>query len=152
VGGDVATGRAAHNETDENMVSVDSRRFAYDKRPPARLRAVFVYNMPSGRLRRIQIAWRTCSRARNANGKRMHFLASNTLGLQTSLFDMSSFELPTRRSLAIVQMRSNENSLLLSESDEESTGAATAPPVPSVTINFRRTRLAHHRRGGAIAG
>jgi len=158
---DVASGRATHADTDGYMVpersmsprwSPDSRWIAYAKRLSTQLHAIFVYDTQSGRATQLTDGMADAvAPAWDANGKWLWFLASTNFGLQTGWLDMTSYERPTTRALYVALLRAGEQSPLLPESDEETgidttppratgttdaTGAAAAPRVPAVTIDF----------------
>jgi len=100
--------------------SPDSEWIAYTKRLSNGFSAVNVFSMTQkktylltdGLADVISPAW-------DKNGKYLWFLASTNLALRSQWIDMSNYERPVERSLYLTILRSDEESPLLPESDEE---------------------------------
>ncbi|MEI6739371.1 MAG: PDZ domain-containing protein [Gemmatimonadaceae bacterium] len=152
---DVASGTAKVADTDPYFMadrsivpvwSPDSRWIAYPKRLKSLFRAIFVYEMESGKVRQITdgLADATAP-AWDASGKYLWFLASTNFGLNSSLLDMSKYDRPETRALYLAVLGKTEASPLLPESDDESPRAvgdstrAAGAPSPSMGAGAVRT-------------
>ncbi|HET9012124.1 MAG TPA: PDZ domain-containing protein [Gemmatimonadaceae bacterium] len=133
---DVASGRATQVDTDPFMMpdrslnprfSPDGRWIAYSRRLPSMFRAIFVYDVESGRKQQLTdgLADAT-SPAWDASGKYLWFLASTNFGLNSGWLDMTSYDHPTTSALYLAVLKKGEPSPLLPESDEESAAVAAA--------------------------
>ncbi len=135
---EVASGKATRVDTDtydsplralDPTWSPDSNWLAYTKQLKNHLRAVFLYNLKTGKTHQITDGM---SDARHAvfdkNGKYLYFTASTDAGASSGWLDMSSFNRPVTRSVYFVVLSKNDKSPLLPESDEEK--AAESGDVP----------------------
>jgi tricorn protease len=131
---DVASGKATQVDTDPYMMpdrslnprfSPDGRWIAYSRRLPSMFRAIFVYDVESGRKAQLTdgLADAT-SPAWDASGKYLWFLASTNFGLNSGWLDMTSYDHPVTAGLYLAVLRKGEPSPLLPESDEEAAIAA----------------------------
>src|SRR5687767_5106619 len=103
------------------VFSPDSRYIAYPKHLPSLFRALFIYEVATGRARQVTDGLSdVVSPAWDANGKHLWFLASTDYGLNSSVLDMSAYERSTTRGLYLMVLSKAEPSPLLPESDEES--------------------------------
>ncbi|MHB0949035.1 MAG: S41 family peptidase [Gemmatimonadaceae bacterium] len=137
---DVASGRAQVVDTDpffkgERSIipawSPDSRWIAYPKHLPSLFRAIFLYDVQSGKATQATDGMADAtSPAWDASGKYLWFLASTDVGLNTGLLDMSSYDRPVTRGLYLAVLSRREPSPLLPESDEEAARAGRAPREP----------------------
>ncbi|GAA4417325.1 S41 family peptidase [Nibrella viscosa] len=110
--------------------SPDSKWIAYTKRLDNHLRAVFVYNLTTGKSAQITDGMSDAvSPAFSRDGKYLYFAASTNFGLNSGWLDMSSYERPIKRSLYVVMLRKGEPSPLAPESDEEKPGDEPADSV-----------------------
>ena len=126
----------------------DGKWLTYTKRLPNHLRAVFVYEVATGKSRQVtdgrsDAVWPVFS----ADGKYLYFAASTNYGLNTGWLDLTSFERPVRRSLYVAVLDRAAPSPFAPESDDEPAKPAvraaardtTKPAVeslPVVTIDF----------------
>ena len=160
---DVATGKSTRIDTDPFMQpdrsinpvwSPDSRWIAYAKRLPSYYRAIFAYDVQSGRSHQLTDGMSDATwPAWDASGKYLYFAASTDYGLRSGWLDMSSYDRPVTRGLYLAVLRKSDPSPLAPESDEEgearreggaqpaatpdSTRRPSGPaPVPTVTIDF----------------
>jgi tricorn protease len=133
---DVASGKATHIDTDPFMMpdrslnprfSPDGRWIAYSKRLPSMFRAIFVYDVESGRKSQLTdgLADAT-SPAWDASGKYLWFLASTNFGLNSGWLDMTSYDHPVTNAVYLAVLKKSEPSPLLPESDEEAAATAAA--------------------------
>jgi tricorn protease len=135
---DVASGKATHVDTDPYMMpdrsleprfSPDGRWIAYSRRLPSMFRAIFVYDVLSGRRQQLTdgLADATAP-AWDASGKYLWFLASTNFGPASGWLDMTSYDHPVTSALYLAVLKKGEPSPLLPESDEEKAMAAAAMP------------------------
>lgn len=135
---DVASGKSTLIDTDPYMMpdrslnprfSPDGRWIAYSRRLPTMFRAIFAYDVQSGRTHQLTdgLADAT-SPAWDASGKYLWFLASTNFGLNSGWLDMSSYDRPTTSALYLAVLKKGEPSPLLPESDEERAAAAAQMP------------------------
>ncbi len=133
---DVASGKSTLVDTDPFMMpdrslaprfSPDGRWIAYSRRLPSMFRAIFVYDVESGRKSQLTdgLADAT-SPAWDASGKYLWFLASTNFGLNSGWLDMGSYDRPITSALYLAVLKKGEPSPLLPESDEEAAVAAAA--------------------------
>jgi tricorn protease len=130
---DVASGTPKKVDTDLFMVpdrsinavwSPDSRWIAYSRRLNSLLRAIFVYDVQSGKATQFTDGLSDATwPAWDANGKYLYFLASTNFALNTGWLDMSSYERPVTRAVYLAVLKKDEPSPLLPESDEEAAEA-----------------------------
>ena len=154
---DVKSGTSAKIDTDENVDptrsfdvawSPDSKWLTYSKTLKSRLRAIFVYSTADKKVTQITDGLAdSISPAFDAGGKYLYFLASTDFGPKTSWLDMSSIDHPTRRSVYLVVLSSDEPSPFLPETGDEpqKIAANTEPAKPkpadvSVRIDFDKIR------------
>lgn len=156
---DVASGTAKKVDTDLFMVpdrsinavwSPDSRWIAYSRRLNSLLRAIFVYDVQSGKATQFTDGLSDATwPAWDASGKYLYFLASTNFALNTGWLDMSSYERPVTRAVYVAVLKKDEPSPILPESDEEGAAAArdtTARPAadstrPATQPNAARSRV-----------
>ena len=110
-----------HPERTLNPVwSPDSRWIAYTKRLTNQLRAVFLYNLTTGRSTQLTDGMSDAvSACFSRNGKHLYFAASTNYGYNAGWLDMTSIERPVKRSLYVVVLKKGEPSPLSPQSDEE---------------------------------
>jgi tricorn protease len=133
----VADGLIVHVDTDtydhpvrslNPMWSPDGAWLVYTKRLPSHLRAVFLYELASGRIHQVSDGMSDAiSACFSRDGKLLYFAASVNFGLNTGWLDMSSYERPVNRSLYVAVLQAADQSPLAPESDEE-------PPAPGQVI------------------
>jgi tricorn protease len=115
------TERFAHPNRSLNPVwSPDSKWVAYARLLDNQFKAIFVYQIESGK--KIQITdglADAISPVWDTNGEYLYFLASTNFGLNSGWLDMSSYERPTTRNLYLAVLNKSGKSPLLPESDEE---------------------------------
>ena len=150
---DVATGRATKLDADlfytpgrgfEVTWSPDSRWVAYTKSLDSHMRAVFVRSLAEAQSRQLTDALADAtSPSFDANGKYLYFLASTDYGPRSAWLEMSAVDRPSKRSLYLAVLNSNEPSPLLPETgDEPAAGSGPAPTqagrakTDSVKIDF----------------
>jgi tricorn protease len=138
---DVASGKQTVVDTDPYMMpdrslaprfSPDGRWIAYSRRLPSMFRAIFVYDVETGRKQQLTdgLADAT-SPAWDASGKYLWFLASTNFGPASGWLDMTSYDHPVTSALYMAVLKKGEPSPLLPESDEEkAAAAATMPGAP----------------------
>ena len=139
---DVASGTAkvvdadAFYHGDRTIIPVfspDSRYIAYPKHLPSLFRALFIYEVETGRARQVTDGLSdVVSPSWDANGKYLWFLASTDYGLNSSVLDMSAYERQTTRGLYVMVLSKSDPSPLLPESDDE-TGRRTRPATEDST-------------------
>ncbi|HET7296307.1 MAG TPA: PDZ domain-containing protein, partial [Gemmatimonadales bacterium] len=128
--------------------SPDGKWLTYTKRLPNHLRAVFLYELATGKSRQVtdgrsDAVWPAFS----ADGKYLYFAASTNFGLNTGWLDLTSFERPVRRSLYVAVLDGTAPSPFAPESDEEpakpapraaksDSAKATPDSLPVVKIDF----------------
>ena len=127
--------------------SPDGKWLAYVKRLQNHLRAVFVYELATGKSHQVtdgrsDAVWPVFS----LDGKYLYFTASTNYGLNTGWLDLTSFERPVRRSLYVAVLDRTAASPFAPESDEEPAKAAGKPApkdttkktdsLPTVKIDF----------------
>ena len=101
--------------------SPDSKWIAYTKRLDNQLRAVFLYELASGKAHQVTDGLSDASSACfSRDGKYLFFAATTNLGLNVGWADMSSYERPIRGSLYVVVLNKEDPSPFAPESDEES--------------------------------
>lgn len=136
---DVASGKATRVDVDtydspvralDPAWSPDSNWLAYTKQLKNHLRAVFLFNLKTGKSTQVTDGM---SDARHAvfdkNGKYLYFTASTDAGASSGWLDMSSYDRPVTRSVYLVVLSKDDKSPLLPESDEEK--IADESDVPS---------------------
>jgi tricorn protease len=153
---DVESGRATQVDTDPYMMpdrslaprfSPDGRWIAYSRRLPSMFRAIFVYDVQTGKRQQLTdgLADAT-SPAWDASGKYLWFLASTNFGPSSGWLDMTSYDHPVTSALYLAVLKKGEPSPLLPESDEEKAASAAAmpavPPVDSAAAVPPRSRTA----------
>ena len=131
---EVKSGTFARFDTDEAPApgrsfnaswSPDSKWIAYSKNLNSRLSAIFVYSLVDRKTRQITDGLADAiSPAFDAGGKYLYFLASTDFGPKTSWLDMSSIDHPTRRSIYLTVLSSEEPSPFLPATGDE-------PPRPA---------------------
>ncbi|MBK9715297.1 MAG: PD40 domain-containing protein [Kouleothrix sp.] len=100
--------------------SPDGQWLAYTKRLASHLRAVFLYELSSGRIHQVSDGMSDAiSACFSRDGKLLFFAASVNFGLNTGWLDMSSYERPVSRSIYVAVLRKTDPSPLAPESDEE---------------------------------
>jgi tricorn protease len=105
--------------------SPDGKWIAYTRRLPNHFRAVFLYELSSGKATEITNGRSDASSACfTLDGKHLCFLASTNYGLNVGWLDMSSYERPVRSSVYVVVLDKDAPSPLQPESDEEAVAAA----------------------------
>ncbi|MFC2157656.1 PDZ domain-containing protein [Acidobacteriota bacterium] len=116
------TDRFAHPERSMNPVwSPDSQWIAYSRRLDNQFRAIFVYNVASGKKHQLTDGMAdSISPVWDTSGKYIYFLASTNYGLNTGWLDMTSYDRPVTRALYIALLKKGEPSPFLPTSDEES--------------------------------
>ena len=131
---DVASGKSTLVDTDPFMIpdrslnprfSPDGRWLAYSRRLPSMFRAIFAYDVETGRKAQLTdgLADAT-SPAWDASGKYLWFLGSTNFGLNSGWLDMTSYDRPATSALYLAVLKKGEPSPLLPESDEEAAVAA----------------------------
>jgi tricorn protease len=136
---DVASGKATLVDTDPYMMpdrslaprfSPDGRWIAYSRRLPSMFRAIFVYDVQTGKKQQLTdgLADAT-SPAWDASGKYLWFLASTNFGAASGWLDMTSYDHPVTSALYLAVLRKGDPSPLLPESDEEKAANAAAMPA-----------------------
>jgi len=101
--------------------SPDSRWIAYTKRLDNQLRAVFLYELATGKTHQLSDGLSDASSACfSLDGKYLFFAASTNYGLNVGWQDMSSYERLVRRSLYVAVLNKEQASPFAPESDEES--------------------------------
>jgi tricorn protease len=104
--------------------SPDSRWIAYLKRLDSQLRAVFVYELATGKRHQVTDGLSDAeSPCFSRDGLHLFFAASTNVGLNVGWQDMSSYERPMRKSLYAVVLNKEKPSPFAPESDEETVGA-----------------------------
>jgi tricorn protease len=134
---EIASGKATRVDADtydspfralDPAWSPDSNWLTYTKQLKNHLRAVFLYDLKSGKTHQITDGM---SDARHAvfdkNGKYLYFTASTDAGPTSGWLDMSSFNRPVTRSVYLVVLSKEDKSPLLPESDEEKAEASDVP-------------------------
>lgn len=105
--------------------SPDGAWLAYTKRLANHLRAVFVYEVATGKAHQVSDGMSDAiSACFSKDGKLLYFAASVNYGLNTGWLDMSSYERPVNRSLYVIVLSGDDPSPLAPESDEEQQPAA----------------------------
>jgi tricorn protease len=148
---DVASGKATLVDTDPFMMpdrslnprfSPDGRWIAYSRRLPSMFRAIFVYDVESGKKHQVTdgLADAT-SPAWDASGKYLWFLASTNFGLNSGWLDMGSYDRPTTSALYLVVLKKAEPSPLLPESDEERAAVARGDSSPRDSVGAPDTLI-----------
>lgn len=100
--------------------SPDSRWLVYTRRLANHLRAVFLFELDSGRRYQVSDGMSDAISARfSTDGRYLYFAASVNFGLNTGWLDMSSYERPVNRNLYVAVLRKDDPSPLAPESDEE---------------------------------
>jgi tricorn protease len=146
---DVASGKATQVDTDPYMIpdrslaprfSPDGKWIAYSRRLPSMFRAIFVYNVETGRKQQLTdgLADAT-SPAWDASGKYLWFLASTNFGPSSGWLDMTSYDHPVTSALYLAVLKKGEPSPLLPESDEEKAANAAAMPTPAAPDSAQKS-------------
>ncbi len=103
--------------------SPDSRWIAYTRDLPNKFRALFLYEVATGKTHRVTDGTSYVSSACfDREGKYLFFKASTDYGLHTAWLDMSSYDRPLEWSLYVVLLSSKELSPFRKRSDEEKAG------------------------------
>jgi len=117
----IDTDRYAHPQRTMNPEwSPDSQWITYARRLDNQFRAIFVYNVQTGK--RFQLTdgmADSISPIWDASGKYLYFLASTNYGLNTGWLDMTSYDHPVTRALYLALLKKDESSPFLPTSDEE---------------------------------
>ena len=118
--------------------SPDSKWITYSKNLKSRLQAIFIYSVAEKKAYQITDGLAdSISPTFDAGGKYLYFLASTDFGPQTGWLDMSSIDHPTRRSIYLAILSSDEPSPFLPETGDEPipvpTPAADETPKPKPT-------------------
>jgi tricorn protease len=109
--------------------SPDSQWLVYTKRLAHHLRAVFLFELASGKIQQVSDGMSDAiSACFSPDGRLLYFAASVNYGLNTGWLDMSSYERPVNRNLYVTVLRKDDPSPLAPESDEE-----TRSDEPTVT-------------------
>ena len=142
---DVATGTAKIADASQfyegerliiPVFSPDSRYIAYPKLLPSLFRALYIYEIETGKTRQVTDGLSdVVSPAWDASGKYLWFLASTDYGLNSSVLDMSAYEKETTRGLYVMVLSKSDPSPLLPESDEETGRRAAARPAADDTTS-----------------
>ena len=115
------TDRFAHpNRTLNPIWSPDSKWVAYARLLDNQFKAIFVYNIDTGK--KIHITDGLADAITpiwDQNGEYLYFLASTNFGLNTGWLDMSSYDRPVTRNLYLAVLSKEGKSPLLPESNEE---------------------------------
>jgi tricorn protease len=147
---EVATGKSTRVDTDPFMQpdrslnpvwSPDSRWIAYARRLPSYHRAIFAYDVSSGRTHQLTDGMSDATwPAWDASGKYLYFAASTDYGLRSGWLDMSSYDRPVTRGLYLAVLRRTDPSPLAPESDEEAEARrAGGPPAGAPGDSARRS-------------
>lgn len=108
--------------------SPDSKWIAYAKKLDNHQRAIFVYELASGKKNQVTDGMSDAvSPAFSADGKYLFFAASTNYALNGGWLDMSSYERPIRRSIYAIVLNSQDKSPLAPQSDEEAVTNTDAP-------------------------
>ncbi len=100
--------------------SPDSKWIAYSRQLNSSYKAVFVYNIESGKTLQLTDGMAdVLTPAWDINGKYMYILASTNYGLGTGWLDMSSYDPDITRSLYCIVLSADEKSPILPKSDDE---------------------------------
>ena len=100
--------------------SPDSKWIAYSKHLKSRLSAIHIYSVAQKKATRLTDGLAdSISPAFDTGGKYLYFLASTDFGPRTGWLEMSSLDHPTRRSVYLVVLSSEEPSPFLPESGDE---------------------------------
>lgn len=140
----VKSGAAAKIDTDSDPApgrnfdaswSPDSKWITYTKNLKSRMSAIFVYSVTEKKPHQITDGLADAiSPAFDMGGKYLYFLASTDFGPRTSWLEMSAIDHPTRRSLYLVVLQSDEPSPFLPETGDEPTPGEAAKPKPSGSV------------------
>jgi tricorn protease len=129
----VDTDRYAHpNRTLNPVWSPDSKWLAYAKQLDSHFKAIFVYNIVTGK--KIQLTdgmADAISPQWDENGEYLYFLASTDYGLASGWLDMSSYDPTTTRALYAILLAKDTKSPLMLESDEEKKVKDPEPEEPA---------------------
>jgi tricorn protease len=142
---DVKTGSTTKVDTDNYSApgrgfdaswSPDSKWITYSKNLKSRLSGIFVYSLAEKKAYQISDALADAiSPTFDTGGKYIYFLASTDFGPQTGWLEMSSLDQPTRRSLYVVVLSSEDPSPFLPETGDEprkaAAGEEAAKPNPA---------------------
>jgi tricorn protease len=117
----VDTDRYDHPERTINPVwSPDSQWLAYTMKLDSQIRAIFIYELASGKIHQVTDGMSDAQHACfSRDGKYLFFSASTNYGLNTGWLDMSSFERPVRRGLYVTVLSKDDPSPFAPESDDE---------------------------------
>src|ERR1041385_3678530 len=130
----VATGKADIADADQYYGdrptpawSPDSKWVAYSKHLPTHYRAIFAYNVETGKSSQITDGMADATNpVWDGSGRYLWFFASTTFGLNSGLLDMSAYDKPQTRALYLTVLAKADSSPLLPESDEETGRPARA--------------------------
>ena len=104
--------------------SPDSRWIAYTRDMPNKFRALFLYDLSTGKTHRVTDGMSyAASACFSRDGKYLFFKASTDYGLHTAWLDMSSYDRPVKWSLYVAVLSAGEPSPFRKRSDEEKAGA-----------------------------
>lgn len=116
--------------------SPDSKWLAYSRLLDNHLRAVFAYELGTGRA--IQVSdgrSDAVSPAFSRDGKHLFFAASTNVGLRTAWLDMTSYDRTLKRNLYVAVLSAKDSSPFAPESDEEKVKAdSAATPKPAAAV------------------
>ena len=127
---DVPTGKSTLADADQHFNaersivpawSPDGRWLAYAKHLPSLMRVIYVFDTQTGEKKQITDGLADATMPTwDASGKYLWFFASTTIGLNSSLLDMSAYDRPVTKGLYLMVLAKSEPSPLLPESDDES--------------------------------
>ncbi len=127
---DLSTGKTTLADADQHFNaersivpswSPDGRWLAYAKHLPSLMRVIYVFDTQTGEKKQITDGLADATMPTwDASGKYLWFFASTTIGLNSSLLDMSAYDHPVTKALYLMVLAKNEPSPLLPESDDES--------------------------------
>ncbi len=128
---DVPTGKTTLADADQHFNaersivpswSPDGRWLAYAKHLPSLMRVIYVFDTQTGEKKQITDGLADATTPTwDASGKYLWFFASTTIGLNSSLLDMSAYDRPVTKGLYLMVLAKSEPSPLLPESDDEGT-------------------------------
>ncbi|MCB0632719.1 MAG: PDZ domain-containing protein [Saprospiraceae bacterium] len=117
----VDTDRYAHPNRAMNPVwSPDSKWIAYARQLESHFKAVFVYNIETGRKHQLTDGMADAiTPVWDAGGKYLYFLASTNYGLNTGWLDMSSYDPDVSRNLYLIVLGKDDPSPFLPKTGDE---------------------------------
>jgi len=121
--------------------SPDGKWIAYTKRGKNKIKAVWVYNLDTGKSNQVTDGLSDASSAFfDRGGRYMYFLASTDIAQSISVGGMSSMDHTVTQNVYVIVLRAEDPSPLAPESDEESGAPGGVRPAPSsdtaVKIDF----------------